>query len=658
MKEDKNIERYIFIDDIQELFQIKGATTTSWLMKFTYKNPIDESSIFIITEVDKTLKIMPFNKFDLKNIRKIYQLIRIYFNNNLYENFICKKRDNKDNILFKISNFPLLVNMIMKNLNINQNSLNNFAIIEKNLIVENFDKVYDLVLNKNNVALKFKPKTQDILSSNDNLTRRLIDYNSNKFKDQYNTYICSNNFNNNMNNPFNNQMNNNQMMNAQWLKNNQIINEQMIKNNQIMLQNMNIMNQNFKNNFQFNNNLIPSNVPQSIGNNNISFNNPSFQINNNQLLNSGNIIDYNAFIEKNANLYFKHVLNKGIEKKYFSKTGLNNVGLTCYMNSTLQCLLHVPELTCFFINSYSEFEKSNEGIIKKTETQGKICAEYNYIISNIFKDPNKKAFSPKYFNDLISKLNPQFAKYESNDAKDLIIYLLQEMHEELNYFGGKNLENIPKCNQLIEADSFNFFFEINSKLNFSIISYLFWGIVKQITTCKSCNQKLYNFQYYQYLSFPLYKYAHQKFNLYRGLQDYISEERLSGENQFYCQICKGLRDASIYSKIYYTSPYLLINFDYGKNKKYVPNDFIFGEIIVLNEEFLSINTSKANYQLIAVSSHIGSSGNTGHYITFCKDTTFENSWYEYNDSSVRKCSFDSTKNYSPYLLLYKKEVKN
>ena len=646
MKENKNIERYIFIDDIQELFQIKGATTTSWLMKFTYKNPIDENSIFIITEVDKTLKTMPFNKFDLKNIRKIYQIIRIYFNNNLYENLICSKRDNKNNILFKISNFPLLVNMVMKNLNINQNSLNNFAIIEKNLIVENFDKVYDLVLNNlnnnnnnNNFALKFNPNTYN------NSDTRMMIYNIDKFKDQSNTYICSNNYNN-MNNPIINQM-----------KNNQMLSEQIIITNQMLLQNMKMMNQ-MQNNFQFNNNLIPSNIPQSIGNNNISFNNPSFQINNNQLLNSGNIIDYNAFIEKNANLYFKHVLNKGIEKKYFSKTGLNNVGLTCYMNSTLQCLLHVPELTSFFINSYSEFEKSHEEIIKKTETQGKICAEYNYIISNIFKDQNKKAFSPKYFNDLISKLNPQFAKYESNDAKDLIIYLLQEMHEELNYFGGKNLENIPKCNQLIEADSFNFFFEINSKLNFSIISYLFWGIVKQITTCKSCNQKLYNFQYYQYLSFPLYKYAHQKFNLYKGLKDYISEERLSGENQFYCQICKGLRDASIFSKIYYTSPYLLINFDYGKNKKYVPNDFIFGEIIILNEEFLAINTSKANYQLIAVSSHIGSSGNTGHYITFCKDTTGENSWYEYNDSSVRKCSFDSTKNYSPYLLLYKKEVKN
>ena len=346
MKENKNIERYIFIDDIQELFQIKGATTTSWLMKFTYKNPIDENSIFIITEVDKTLKTMPFNKFDLKNIRKIYQIIRIYFNNNLYENLICSKRDNKDNILFKISNFPLLVNMVMKNLNINQNSLNNFAIIEKNLIVENFDKVYDLVLNNlnnnnnNNFALKFNPNTY-----NNSFTRMMIDSNIDKFKDQSNTYICSNNYNN-MNNPIINQM-----------KNNQMLNEQIIKTNQMVLQNMNIMNQNFKNNFQFNNNnLIPSNISQSIENNNISFNNQNFQINNNQLLNSGNIINYNDFIEKNANLYFKHVLNKGIEKIYFSKTGLNNVGLICYMNSTLQCLLHVPELTSFFINSYSEFE--------------------------------------------------------------------------------------------------------------------------------------------------------------------------------------------------------------------------------------------------------------------------------------------------------------
>ena len=488
-----------------------------------------------------------------------------------------------------------------------------------------------------------------------NISTRMIFNNFEKINDlsQTNIYVTNvihNYSNNNINNQLLNQMQM-KMMNDQIIFNN---------NQQIMLNNMNFMNQMLQNSFQMNNNLCLNNISQNI-NSNINLNNQSFQNNNNNSLiqNSENIINYNDFIQKNVNFFFKSILNKDNEKEYFSKTGLHNVGLTCYMNSTLQCLLHVPELTSFFINLYNKFVKENNKIIQKTETKGGISSEYNLIIKEIFKSKDKKskAISPKSFNDLISHLNPQFSKYESNDAKDLIIYLLQEMHEELNYFGLKNLDNIPKCNQLSEADSFNFFFKINSKLNFSIISYLFWGIVKQMTICKSCNNKLYNFQYYQYLSFPLYKYSHKKFNLYNGLKDYITEETLCGDNQFYCQICKGLKDASIYSKIYYTSPYLLINFDYGKNKIYVPKGFNFGEIICLNNQFLSINTADTNYQLIAVSSHIGSSGNTGHYITFCKDTTSEN-WYKYNDSSVSICSFEDTKSYSPYLLLYKKEVNN
>jgi len=30
--------------------------------------------------------------------------------------------------------------------------------------------------------------------------------------------------------------------------------------------------------------------------------------------------------------------------------GLNNVGATCYMNATLQCLVHVKKLTQFLLN--------------------------------------------------------------------------------------------------------------------------------------------------------------------------------------------------------------------------------------------------------------------------------------------------------------------
>ena len=38
------------------------------------------------------------------------------------------------------------------------------------------------------------------------------------------------------------------------------------------------------------------------------------------------------------------------------------------------------------------------------------------------------------------------------------------MHEELNYYGGKKLDKIPKCNQLNEADSFDFFYKVKKNI--------------------------------------------------------------------------------------------------------------------------------------------------------------------------------------------------
>ena len=352
---------------------------------------------------------------------------------------------------------------------------------------------------------------------------------------------------------------------------------------------------------------------------------------------------------------------KGNEKLYFSLKGLSNVGLTCYMNSTLQCLLHVVELSYYIVNSYNDFKRSHFDMMAKTESRGLLSDEFKNILDNVltenkekrfFWDDVQNSFAPYEFNKLIGKLNPQFKKYEANDAKDLIIYLLQEMHEELNYFGGKKLDKIPKCNQLIEADAFDFFYKVNSTMNFSIISYLFWGIVRQVTKCFKCQSILYNFQYFQYLSFPLYKYKGTKFNIYKGLKDYTEVELLKGDNKFYCQICGGLREAKVRSGIFYPPQYLLINFDYGKDKIYNPININFGSTIYISQEFLVSGLKTANYDLVAVSSHIGTSGRAGHYIAFCKDS--QNNWHKFNDSSHSICSFNETKNYSPYLLIYKK----
>ena len=759
----QKIEEYIFIDNIQDFFQFKAATTTSWAFKFSgSNNKIDENSVFIFANVSDKINRMVFNKSDLKKISKIYQLIRIYSHNSdvIYVNIICNQNYNGLDILKRIAQLPDIEKMILEKLDIKQNQLNKFTIKDFHISVDNFDKVYQLQLNQkinnNNLNKSLNPNTYSYKNktnkTNNIDTNLVLKSNNNSFN---NTNISSQTYIDNsyksdfmMNNRMNNQMN--IQMNNQFLNNEMKFNQMYIKNNQMMLNNINMQNQllnqnqlilnqleqNFQilnineqnafssqknqnllpnqknflrgqnnlNNFQNKNNpiIIKAQINPNLNQNqsnqalsqnqiNLNFNqnqfnqgfnqnnksfsqnqfNPNFNqnqfnrnlmqnnlLNNNQIRSKGISIDYEKEIEKNANENFKVYFYENFEIDYYPMKGLNNVGLTCYMNSTLQCLLHIPELTNFFVNSYNEFSNKNEKIIQKTETKGKISKEYKALLTEIFSNSRNffgfdSSVSPKKFNDLISRLNPQFSKYQSNDAKDLIIYLLQEMHEELNYFGGKKLQKIPQCNQLDESDSFKFFYEVNSKMNFSIISYLFWGIVKQTTICKVCKSTLFNFQYFQYLSFPLYRYANTKFNIYKGLKDYIAEEILSGDNQFYCQKCQNLRDAKIFSKIYYTSPYLLINLDYGKNKIYIPKEIDYGSIIILSKEFLEIKAGEITYNLIAVSSHIGSSGNSGHYITYCRDIKSD-SWYKFNDSSVSKCDFENTKEYSPYLLLFKK----
>ena len=759
----QKIEEYIFIDNIQDFFQFKAATTTSWAFKFSgSNNKIDENSVFIFANVSDKINRMVFNKSDLKKISKIYQLIRIYSYNSdaIYVNIICNRDYNGLDILKRIAQLPDIEKMILEKLDIKQNQLNKFTIKDFHISVDNFDKVYQLQLNQkinnNNLSKSLNPNTYSYKNktnkTNNIDTNLVLKNNNNSFN---NTNISSQTYIDNsyksdfmMNNRMNNQMN--IQMNNQFLNNEMKFNQMYIKNNQMMLNNINMQNQllnqnqlilnqleqNFQilnineqnafssqknqnllpnqknflrgqnnlNNFQNKNNpiIIKAQINPNLNQNqsnqalsqnqiNLNFNqnqfnqgfnqnnksfsqnqfNPNFNqnqfnrnlmqnnlLNNNQIRSKGISIDYEKEIEKNANENFKVYFYENFEIDYYPMKGLNNVGLTCYMNSTLQCLLHIPELTNFFVNSYNEFSNKNEKIIQKTETKGKISKEYKALLTEIFSNSRNffgfdSSVSPKKFNDLISRLNPQFSKYQSNDAKDLIIYLLQEMHEELNYFGGKKLQKIPQCNQLDESDSFKFFYEVNSKMNFSIISYLFWGIVKQTTICKVCQSTLFNFQYFQYLSFPLYRYANTKFNIYKGLKDYIAEEILSGDNQFYCQKCQNLRDAKIFSKIYYTSPYLLINLDYGKNKIYIPKEIDYGSIIILSKEFLEIKAGEITYNLIAVSSHIGSSGNSGHYITYCRDIKSD-SWYKFNDSSVSKCDFENTKEYSPYLLLFKK----
>jgi ubiquitin C-terminal hydrolase len=228
------------------------------------------------------------------------------------------------------------------------------------------------------------------------------------------------------------------------------------------------------------------------------------------------------------------------------------------------------------------------------------------------------------------------------------------MHEELNYFGDNPPIRLPQPNQLSRESTFMYFMNFYNNQNFSIISKIFYGTYETITTCKICKTTIYNFQKFEFISFGMFKYKKKTFDIMDGFRDNEEPQELKGNNKFYCNKCKMLVEAALTCKIIQPPNKLILNIDYGKNKKYHPSNIIFGDIINITK-YVNFNFgTQIRYEITGICTHFGASGEYGHYITFCKHKEKEK-WYSFSDSTCKEIqNKDEIYRGSPYILLYEK----
>ena len=353
------------------------------------------------------------------------------------------------------------------------------------------------------------------------------------------------------------------------------------------------------------------------------------------------------------------------EKIYYNKKipiliGLNNIGATCYMNASLQCLSNTKELTEFFLNNYKD----------KNKKKHIITYEYYELIKNLWNEKNNnKPYSPYSFKDVLSQENELFAGIQANDSKDLINFLIERLHQELNVIKEKNNnENFYQINQLNENEALQFFLkDFTSSFN-SIISKLFYGILETKSQCKGCNMIKFNFQLYSFLEFPLQHINQYFFNngkrplftqdgknpdvdLYECFEYNRKIDLMNGENQMYCNICNKLCDATYTNFIYSGPNYLIINLNRGRGAVYECKVNFPEQLNLFN--YVSYQHGITAYELYAVICHLGPSSMSGHFVAYCRNR-IDNKWYLYNDAFVTLC--DKPKQYTegmPYILFYR-----
>ena len=169
---------------------------------------------------------------------------------------------------------------------------------------------------------------------------------------------------------------------------------------------------------------------------------------------------------------------------HLPSSGLQNIGATCYMNSTLQCLIHIKELSEGLLSSLINSE------------QFKLTSEYINILKHVFfpkKDKNQsKSFAPYKFKELVGELKSDFRGNDANDAKDLLQFIVEKMHSELKISVKQFSDyNIDQTNEL---QAIQYFHDEYTFQNFSPFFKYLYGIIKIQSKCLNCQTVKYNFQ--------------------------------------------------------------------------------------------------------------------------------------------------------------------
>ena len=357
-----------------------------------------------------------------------------------------------------------------------------------------------------------------------------------------------------------------------------------------------------------------------------------------------------------------------MEKEQPILVGLNNIGATCYMNATLQCLSNTTKLREYFLKMF-KYEVNNKNRI--------ISNEYYNVVKNLWDINNtNRSFSPYSFKEKLGQENPLFLGIQANDSKDLINFLLERIHLELNEPTEDQNNNMMKNYEITQSVQLNeglmlkiFINEFKMKYN-SVISHLFYGMIETKSKCMKCQNIKYNFQVYSFLEFPLEQVNKYCFNqgkrqnynlnnknpdidLYECFEYHCNLELMTGDNQMYCNICNSNEDALYGTQIYSAPHYLIINLNRGRGAVYECKVNFPEKINLLN--FITFKNENTFFELYAVISHLGPSSMSGHFVAYCKRRKDENfKWYLFNDAIVSECkNKEEYRNGMPYILFYK-----
>ena len=334
------------------------------------------------------------------------------------------------------------------------------------------------------------------------------------------------------------------------------------------------------------------------------------------------------------------------------KTGLQNLGNTCFMNSTLQCLSHTYEFNDFL----------NEGKYKKKLNkipESLILLEWDKLREMMWSE--NCIISPGGFLGTIQKVakiknRNLFTGFAQNDLPEFLLFLLESFHTSIQREVNMEISgSIVNKTDKLASICFNMMKTMYKK-EYSELLNMFYGI--HVSKVVSVESEYSNMSPEPFLSLDLGLPENSQnigvsVNLYDCFDLYTKVEPLECKIEV-DEITKK-RETAARQIVFWSLPNILIitlkRFADHKRKNQCLLDFPL-ENLDLTKYIVGYDKESYKYDLYGICNHSGGLLG-GHYTASVKSKSGK--WHEYNDSNVREISEGDLINPKAYCFFYRKK---
>ncbi|KAL0459983.1 UNVERIFIED_CONTAM: Ubiquitin carboxyl-terminal hydrolase 8 [Sesamum latifolium] len=201
----------------------------------------------------------------------------------------------------------------------------------------------------------------------------------------------------------------------------------------------------------------------------------------------------NSFRSSSSNL-----LGNSSEAGTLGLTGLQNLGNTCFMNSALQCLAHTPKLVDYFLGDYKK-EINPENPLGMN---GEIASSFGELLKKLWA-PGATPLAPRTFKMKLAHFAPQFSGFNQHDSQELLAFLLDGLHEDLNRVKCKPYVEAKDSDDRPDEEVADEYWRNHLARNDSIIVDVCQGQYRSTLVCPVCKKVSVTFDPFMYLSLPL-----------------------------------------------------------------------------------------------------------------------------------------------------------